>query len=81
VSQIISPTATDPLIALATNTDWTGKNIARQDFNSLAPTPGFTRAKDVASSPSRWLAEAINTLTFGNKDKQGISFENFDSPF
>ena len=73
LSQIVSPTVTDPLVALATNTDWTGKNIAREDFNSLNPTPGFTRSKDTASAASKWVAETINTLSGGTKYKPGIA--------
>lgn len=73
LAQIISPTVTDPIVALAMNEDWTGKPIAREDFNSLNPTPGFTRHKDAASGPAKWAAEAINTLTGGNKYKPGIA--------
>ena len=63
--QTIAPTALDPFVALGTNEDWTGKPIAREDFNSMEPTPGFTRTKDTASSPSKALAEAINFATGG----------------
>lgn len=65
--QTIAPTAIDPLAALAENRDWTGKPIYKEDFSKLSPTPGFTRFKDTASDPAKWIAEAINTISGGNK--------------
>ncbi|MCX7184920.1 MAG: hypothetical protein NTW90_06770 [Nitrosospira sp.] len=69
--QTIAPTAIDPLVALSENKDWTGKPIARENFNKLSPSPGFTRNKDTASDPSKWLSEAINTLSGGTKYTPG----------
>jgi hypothetical protein len=63
--QTVSPTATDPLAALDSNKDWTGQTIAREEYNKMAPTPGFKRNKDVASGAGIAIAEAINMLTFG----------------
>lgn len=70
--QTIAPTAIDPLVALAENKDWTGRPIAKEDFNRLSPTPGFSRNKDTASLPSKWIAEAINTISGGNKYAPGV---------
>lgn len=70
--QTIAPTAIDPLVALSENKDWTGKPIAKEDFNKLSPTPGFSRNKDTASDPSKWIAEAINTISGGNKYVPGV---------
>ena len=70
--QTIAPTAIDPLVALAENKDWTGRPIAKEDFNKLSPTPGFSRNKDTASLPSKWIAEAINTISGGNKYVPGV---------
>ncbi|SEL25652.1 LPD38 domain-containing protein [Nitrosovibrio tenuis] len=70
--QTISPTAIDPLAALAENKDWTGKPISREDFNSMNPTPGFTRAKDTASVFSKLLAEGINKISGGTKYQPGM---------
>jgi hypothetical protein len=53
--QTIAHTAIDPLVALSENKDWTGKPIAKEDFNKLSPTPGFSRNKDTASDPSNGL--------------------------
>lgn len=64
-TQTILPTAFDPLGALTENKDWTGKTIYKEDFNSLAPTPGFTRNKDTASAWSKFFAEGINYATGG----------------
>ena len=71
--QTIAPTAIDPLAALAENKDWTGKPISRADFNSMNPTPGFTRAKDTASVFSKLLSEGINSLSGGTKYQPGKS--------
>lgn len=76
--QTIAPTAIDPLVALAENRDWTGKPIAKEDFNKLSPTPGFSRNKDTASDPSKWIAEAINTMSGGNKYVPGIASPTAD---
>ena len=72
LTQTLSPTVTDPLVAVAENKDWTGKPIAKEDFNKLSPTPGFSRNKDTASDPAKWIAEAINTISGGNKYVPGM---------
>lgn len=69
--QTIAPTVIDPLAALAENKDSTNRPIAREDFNSLNPTPGFTRAKDTASAISKGLAYGINAITGGTDYKPG----------
>lgn len=69
--QSITPTLIDPFSALAENKDWTGKPIARKDFDSTKPTPGFTRAKNTASAFSKWMAEAMNMLSGGTAYKPG----------
>ena len=71
LAQTISPTVFDPVIAMAENKDWTGKNIYREDFNKTNPTPGFTRTKDSASALSKGIAEAINTITGGTEFQPG----------
>lgn len=63
--QTIAPTALDPFAALAENRDWTGKPIYKEDFNSMKPTPGFTRNKDTASVWSKFIAEGINLVSGG----------------
>jgi hypothetical protein len=69
--QTITPTIIDPLAALAENKDFTGRPIAREDFNSLNPTAGFTRSRDKAWDLSVAIAQAINYMTGGNDYKQG----------
>jgi hypothetical protein len=70
--QTLAPTAIDPFVALSENKDWTGKPIAKEDFNKLSPTPGFSRNKDTASDPAKWIAEAINMISGGNKYVPGM---------
>ncbi|WP_372892011.1 LPD38 domain-containing protein [Sphingomonas sp.] len=70
--QTITPTAIDPIAALAENKDFTGKPIARKDFNSLNPTPGFTRGKDTSTALGKGISEMLNMLTGGSKYTPGV---------
>ena len=70
--QTLAPTALDPIAALAENKDWTGKAIAREDFNSLKPTPGYSRARDTASWLSKTVAYWSNLATGGTDYKPGL---------
>lgn len=70
--QTLAPTVVDPIAALAENRDWTGTPIAREDFNSLDPTPGYTRAKDTASEFSKALAEFLNLASGGTEFAPGV---------
>jgi hypothetical protein len=69
--QTLAPTVLDPAVALKENRDWTGKKIAREDFNALDPTPGFTRYKESSTAFSRGLAEFMNSMSGGTKDAPG----------
>lgn len=70
-AQTLAPTFADPIVALTENRDWTGKPIARKDFSSLDPTPGYTRAKDTASWFSTQLAKYLNYASGGTEFKPG----------
>jgi hypothetical protein len=72
ISGAIMPTIMDPALALWRNKDWTGKPVYREDYNSLKPTPGFTRTKDSATWGAKVVAEAINKATGGTNAKQGL---------
>ncbi len=69
--QTAAPTVADPIVAIMENRDWTGKKIAREDFNALDPTPGFTRYKESSTSFSRALAEFMNSMSGGTEDAPG----------
>jgi hypothetical protein len=69
--QTVTPTFLDPAAALFENRDYTGKNIARKDFNALNPTPGFTRYKESSTAFSRGLAEFMNSMSGGDEDAPG----------
>jgi hypothetical protein len=69
VLQMIMPTAFDPLAAIAENKDWTKKPIAKVAYDKT--TPGHKLWKDTASTPSKLIAEAINTMSGGNEDVAG----------
>jgi len=70
-AQTLTPTVLDPVMALSENKDWTGKEIAREDMNPLAPTPGHTRAKDVASEAGKVVSKAVNKATGGTEFQPG----------
>ena len=72
LSQVISPTLADPIVALAENKDFTGRPIAKTDLVSTDPTPGFMRARDTSSTVSRFLSERLNALTGGTKYTPGM---------
>ena len=72
VGQFISPTATDPFVALSENKDWMGKPIAKEDFNQMKPTAGWTRQKDTSSGISRMLSYGLNYITGGGEYGKGI---------
>lgn len=68
--QTISPTAIDPIVALAENRDWTGKPIARTAYNPA--TPGHKLTRDTASATAKVLSEAINFLSGGTDYVKGV---------
>jgi len=68
----LAPAIADPFIQYTTNKDVFGRPIAKENVNSAAPTPGFTRAKEGASATGRVISEAINSLTGGNQDQSGM---------
>jgi hypothetical protein len=61
----------DPVVALAENKDWTGKQIYREDFSKNNPTPGLSRTKDSASPLSKGIAWGINEITGGTEYQPG----------
>ena len=70
--QTIAPTVADPIVALAENKDWTGQPIARKDFNTLAPTPGHTRAKDTSTVVGMMVSKGLNALSGGTEYTPGL---------
>lgn len=69
--QTLAPTVLDPAAALAENKDWTGKQIYRENFSQLDPKPGHQRTKDTATALSKWLSQALNSLTGGTEFQPG----------
>jgi hypothetical protein len=72
ISSLVMPTVLDPALSLWRNQDWTGKTVYQQDFNTLDPTPGFSRAKDTATTPARWAAKLANQATGGTDYIPGL---------
>lgn len=70
--QTLTPSVVDPFAALAENRDFTGREIYRENFNANDPSPGHTRAKDVATAWSRYISEGINWISGGTEFKPGV---------
>lgn len=70
--QTMAPTVLDPLVALSENTDFTGRNIAREDFNPSKPTPGYTRSKTNSIESLVPVARALNYLSGGSDYTKGL---------
>ena len=67
LTQTMAPTVVDPIVALAENKDWSGKNIYKEDFSKMKPTAGWTRTKDTATDLSRVLSYGLNYISGGGK--------------
>jgi hypothetical protein len=61
------------------NKDWKGLPIYREDFNSLNPTPGFTRARDTASGASMRIAQFLDRISGGDGITPGNISPNPDA--
>jgi N12 class adenine-specific DNA methylase/GGDEF domain-containing protein/adenine-specific DNA methylase len=72
IANMITPSVGDPFVDLYANKDWTGRDISREDFSSLNPTPGFTRSRDATWDISVGLAKAINYASGGTDNKVGF---------
>ena len=70
--QSIAPTVLDPLAALAENTDAFGRPISRKD-RETAPTPGYSRSRDTASTLGKGIAEFLNYASGGDKYIKGAA--------
>jgi hypothetical protein len=68
--QMVAPTVADPIVALIENKDAFGRPISRES-RATSPVPGYKLSRDPSPSISQFLAEFINTITFGDKDKRG----------
>jgi len=62
---ILAPTMIDPLVDLSQNKDFTGRPIAKKDFDPMAQTAGHTRAKDTATPWAKGISKSINWMTGG----------------
>ena len=69
--QMAAPTVADPIVALIENRDAFGRPISRES-RATSPVPGYQLSRDPSPSISQFLAEFINTVTFGDKDKKGL---------
>lgn len=64
--QTVLPTVFDIPAALFENKDFAGREIAREDFNSLDPTAGYERNKEGVSAVGDYVARAIDYVSGGN---------------
>ena len=71
VIQTAMPTLADPFMAIYENKDSFGRPISKED-RANAPTPGYQRSRESASTFSKGLAYAINYLTLGGEYNKGF---------
>lgn len=74
VSQLIAPSAADPIVQLAENKSFTGGPVYRsadQGFGQVDPKPAYTRHFE--NTPDVWkgASRMLNDITGGDKDKRG----------
>jgi hypothetical protein len=69
--QLIAPTVVDPLAAIATNVDAFGRPISKED-RKTAPTPGYLRSRESASTINKYIAEFLNYSSGGTKYQKGL---------
>lgn len=72
-AKLLSPTATDPLVDIATNTNFFGAPIspAANPFDKT-PEPDSERFFASTNPAARWLARTLNSATGGNAAKPGL---------
>jgi len=70
LTQSLSPTITDPLLAVAQNKDAFGRPIYKED-RATNPTPGYTRSREGASAISKNIAQFMNYVSGGDKYRKG----------
>jgi len=72
-TQMLAPTAFDPLFAVAANKDAFGRPIYKKDM-STQPTPGYERSRPTATFISQGIAEFLNFITspVGTKHTKGL---------
>lgn len=68
--QLVAPTIVDPIAALYTNVDAFGRPISKED-RKTAPTPGYSRSREQASTVSKYIAEFLNYASGGTKYQKG----------
>jgi hypothetical protein len=69
--QFVAPTIADPAVALYTNVDSFGRPIYKED-RATAPTPGYTRSREQATTVNKYIAEFLNYATGGTKYQKGL---------
>jgi hypothetical protein len=68
--QLIAPTVVDPIAALYTNKDAFGRPIFKED-RATAPTPGYSRSRENATTFNKYVAEFLNFASGGTKYQKG----------
>lgn len=72
-TQMLAPTAFDPLFAVAANKDAFGRPIYKKDM-ATQPTPGYERSRPTATFISQGIAEFLDWITspVGTKHTKGL---------
>lgn len=82
LAQTITPTVFDPIVMTRENKNWFGGELMpSQNPYSKVPTPDSQRYWKSVRSPSKWVADTLNSMFGGNKIRSGavdVSPETFD---
>ena len=79
IYQVVTLKLLHHLMGIGTNLDFSGRQISREEFSGLRPTPGYTRAKEGASIMGKGLAQFINFASGGNEDEPGVFSQSPDT--
>lgn len=71
--EMVLPSVMDPIYQLGANKNSFGQPIAREDMNSLDPTPGEVRFTRNATSAGKAVATGINRVTGGDEWTPGLA--------
>ena len=68
--QIVAPTILDPAVSLYGNVDAFGRPIYREDRPGK-PVPGYLRSTEGSTGISKFIAEALNSMSGGTEFQKG----------
>lgn len=71
ITQMVSPTITDPLVQWGENMDWSGRQLRPEGNPFDVDKPKSQQYWNSVREPSRWVTERLNELTGGSEVRPG----------